>query len=98
MGRVQRRHFLIAAGTLLVPPLAAKAQPVARLPRIGVLFSGGAGTGAANLGTEVLRQGLLELGYVEGRTAVIEWRRWEGKPERLREAVAEMLRLNLDVP
>jgi putative ABC transport system substrate-binding protein len=44
-----------------------------------------------------LRQGLQELGYVEGRTAVIEWRRWEGKTERLREAVAEMVRLNLDV-
>ncbi len=59
--------------------------------------SGGAGTGAANLSTEVLRQGLQELGYVEGRTAVIEWRWWEGKPERLREAVAEMVRLNPDV-
>jgi putative ABC transport system substrate-binding protein len=40
---------------------------------------------------------LQELGYVEGRTAVIEWRWWEGKPERLRDAVAEMVRLNLDV-
>jgi ABC-type uncharacterized transport system substrate-binding protein len=46
---------------------------------------------------EALRQGLQELGYVEGRTAVIEWRWWEGKPERLRDAVAEMVRLNLDV-
>jgi putative ABC transport system substrate-binding protein len=44
-----------------------------------------------------LRQGLRELGYVEGRTAIIEWRLWEGKPERLRDAVAEMMRLNLDV-
>jgi putative ABC transport system substrate-binding protein len=44
-----------------------------------------------------MRQGLQELGYVEGRTAVIEWRWWEGKPERLRDAVAEMVRLNLDV-
>ena len=68
-------------------PLAANRCPA----------SGGAGTGAANLGTEVLRQGLQELGYVEGRTAVIEWRLWEGKPERLRDAVAEMVRLNPDV-
>jgi putative tryptophan/tyrosine transport system substrate-binding protein len=37
------------------------------------------------------------MGYVEGRTAVIEWRWWEGKPERLRDAAAEMVRLNLDV-
>jgi putative ABC transport system substrate-binding protein len=49
------------------------------------------------VGTEVLRQGLRELGYAEGRTAIIEWRWWEGKPERLRDAVAEMVRLNLDV-
>ncbi len=77
--------------------LAAEAQHAARLPRIGVLVSGVAGTSAANLSAEVFRQGLQELGYVEGRTAVIEWRRWEGKPERLREAVAEMVRLNLDV-
>ena len=45
----------------------------------------------------VLRQGLQELGYVEGRTAVIEWRWWEGKPERLRDAAAELVRLNPDV-
>ena len=64
------------------------------MPRIGVLYPGNTGTGT---GTEGLRQGLRELGYVEGRTAVIEWRWREGKPERLREAVAEMVRLNLDV-
>jgi putative ABC transport system substrate-binding protein len=40
---------------------------------------------------------LQELGYVEGRTVVIEWRWWEGSPERLREAVAELTRLNPDV-
>src|SRR6185295_9110697 len=97
MDRVQRRDFLISVGALLAAPLAAEAQQTARMPRIGFLLSGGAGTSAANLSAEVLRQGLQELGYVEGRTAVIEWRRWEGKPERLREAVAEMVRLNLDV-
>jgi len=97
MDRVQRRDFLISVGALLAAPLAAEAQQTARMPRIGFLLSGGAGTSAANLSAEVLRQGLQELGYVEGRTAIIEWRRWEGKPERLREAVAEMVRLNLDV-
>ena len=44
-----------------------------------------------------MRRGLRELGYVEGRTAVIEERSWEGKPERLRDAAAEMVRLNPDV-
>ena len=90
---MNRRKFIRAAGAgIAIVALATEAQQAARLPRIGVLFSGNAGTG-----TEILRQGLRELGYVEGRTAVIEWRWWEGKPERLRDAAAEMVRLNLDV-
>ena len=72
--------------------LATEAQQAGRLPRIGVLYPGSRDTG-----TERLRQGLRELGYVEGRTAVIEERSWEGKPERLRDAAAEMVRLNPDV-
>jgi putative ABC transport system substrate-binding protein len=95
---IDRRMFIRAAGAAIsMAALATEAQQAARLPRIGILLSGGTGTGAANLSTDVLRQGLQELGYVEGRTAVIELRLWEGKPERLREAVAEMARLNLDV-
>ena len=90
---INRRTFLgCVAGGLLALPLTAGAQQAARLPRIGVLLLGKAGTG-----TEALRQGLQELGYVEGRTAVIEWRWWEGNPKLLRDAVAEMVRLNLDV-
>jgi len=91
---LDRRTFigLVAGGGLLAVPFATAARQTARLPRIGVLFGGNAGTGK-----EVLRQGLQELGYAEGRTAVIEWRWWEGKPERLRDAVAEMVHLNLDV-
>ena len=85
--------FIRAAGAgIAMVALATEAQQAARLPRIGVLLPGKEGAG-----TEVLSQGLRELGYVEGRTAVIEWRWWEGKPERLRDAAAEMVRLNLDV-
>ena len=84
---MDRRTFIgCAASGLLALPFAAETQQAARLARIGVLASGDAGTSAANLSQEVLRQGLQELGYVDGRTAVIEWRSWEGKPERLREA------------
>jgi putative ABC transport system substrate-binding protein len=90
---IDRRMFIRASGAgIAMIALAAEAQQAARLPRIGVLFPGNTGTG-----TEVLREGLRELGYVEGRTAVIEWRSWEGKPERLRDAAAQMVRLNPDV-
>ena len=92
MDRVQRRDFLICVGAIFAAPFAAEAQQTARLPRIGVLYPGTVGGG-----TEALRQGLQELGYVEGRTVVIEWRWWEGKLERLRDAAAEMVRLNPDV-
>jgi putative ABC transport system substrate-binding protein len=90
---MDRRRFIgRVAGGLVAVPFAAEAQQAARLPRIGVLYPG-----HTLINTEVLRQGLRELGYVEGRTAVIEWRSWEGKPERLREVSTEMARLNLDV-
>src|SRR4030095_11403440 len=90
---MDRRTFMGGvAGGLLALPFTPAAQQAARLPRIGVLFPGNMGTG-----TETLRQGLQDMGYVEGRTAVIEWRWWEGKPERLRDAVAELVRLNPDV-
>ena len=90
---MERRTFIrrVAAGLLTVP-FAAEAQQTARLPRIGVLLAGNAGTSF-----DAMREGFRELGYVEGRTAVIEWRTWEGKPEQLPEAVAELMRLNLDV-
>jgi putative ABC transport system substrate-binding protein len=92
---IDRRHFIRAAGAgIAMAALATEAQQAGRLPRIGVLYPGSTDTGR---GTEVLRQGLRELGYVEGRTAVIEERSWEGKPERLRDAAAEMVRLNPDV-
>jgi putative ABC transport system substrate-binding protein len=90
---IDRREFMSAVGAgIAVVALAAEAQQSARLPRIGFLLPGNVGAGK-----ESFSQGLRELGYVEGRTAVIEWRWWEGKPERLRPAAAEMVRLNPDV-
>ena len=89
---IDRCHSIRAADAgIAMAALATEAQQAGRLPRIVVLYPGSMGTGA---GTEVLRQGLRELGYVEGRTAVIELRSWEGKPEWLRDAAAEMVRLN----
>jgi putative tryptophan/tyrosine transport system substrate-binding protein len=93
---IDRRNFIRAVGAgLAIAAGAAQAQQATRLPRIGVLLATPTGFGPA--GTEILREGLRELGHVEGRTVIIDWRYWEGNPERLRDAVAELVRLNPDV-
>ena len=94
MGRVQRRHFLLTAGALLAAPLAAETQQAAKLIRIGIL----AGNRAASPHTiEAFRQGLRDLGYVEGRNVLIEFRDAEGKPERLPALAGELLALKVDI-
>ncbi len=72
----------------------AQAQQPTKIPRIGYL----GGATASNTGRiEALRQGLRELGYVEGKNIVIEWRYAEGKPDRERAIAAELVRLKVDV-
>jgi putative tryptophan/tyrosine transport system substrate-binding protein len=65
----------------LAAPLAAEAQVPAKVPRIGFLSIGSPTDLARQL--EAFRQGLRELGYVEGQTIAIEYRLSEGRPERL---------------
>jgi len=94
MDRLQRRDFLIAAGALLAAPLAAEAQQAAKIARIGYL----AGDLAAGPHLhEAFRQGLRDLGYVEGRNVVIEYRDAEGKLARLPALAAELVALKVDV-
>jgi putative ABC transport system substrate-binding protein len=90
-----RRAFIgTVAGGLLAAPLAAEAQQAAKIARIGYL----AGSLAGNPHLpEAFRQGLRDLGYVEGRTVVIEYRDAEGKLERLPALAAELVALKVDV-
>ena len=92
---MDRRRFLLTslAGGLAVP-LMAEAQQAAKVPRIGFL--------ALNLAPnphlhEAFRQGLRDLGYVEGRNLEIEYRDAEGKLERLPALAAELVALKVDV-
>src|SRR6266542_280817 len=73
----------------------AEAQQPKKAPRIGFLI--GTSLSAASARVEAFRQGLGELGYVEGKNIVIEWRSSEGKPDRLPALVAELVRLKVDV-
>jgi len=94
MDRVHRRDFLVAAGTLLAAPLVAEAQQAANVTRIGYLSHNLA---ASSHLRDAFLQGLRELGYVEGRNVVIEYRYAEGKPERLPALAAELVALKVDV-
>jgi putative tryptophan/tyrosine transport system substrate-binding protein len=73
----------------------AEAQQPKKVPRIGYL--GGATASASSERLEPFRRGLRELGYVEGKNIVIEWRSAEGKSDRLSALVAELLRLKVDI-
>ena len=73
----------------------AEAQQPARIPRIGILIATSASIISARV--EAFRQRLRELGYVEGKNIVIEYRYAEGKLERLPDLAAELVRLKVDV-
>jgi putative ABC transport system substrate-binding protein len=80
---------------LLAAPLAAEGQAPAKVPRIGYLTSLSLTESA--IGLESFRQGLRELGYVEGQTIAIEYRFADGQPDRLPALAAELVRLKVDV-
>jgi putative tryptophan/tyrosine transport system substrate-binding protein len=78
--------------SLIVAPLAAGAQQRAKVPRIGILSSD-----AASTREEAFRQGLRDLGYVEGQNVAIESRYADGRFEKLPGLATELVRLNVDV-
>jgi putative tryptophan/tyrosine transport system substrate-binding protein len=94
-GHIERRKFLAALGGAAAWPLTARAQQAERVRRIGVLETTSLPLNAANF--EAFRQALRELGYIEGRNLVIEYRSAEGRPERFPELAMELVRLNCDL-
>lgn len=80
---------------MLSAPLAVHAQQPAKIPRIGALISGSPST--HRLPVEAFRQGLRDLGYVEGQNIVIEYRYAEGRADRFPDLAAELVRLKPDV-
>src|SRR4029453_4924244 len=95
MDRVQRRDFLIAAGALLVAPLAAEARQPAKFPRIGYLMFNSAVTGKDVL--IAFRQAMRELGWIDGQNVIIETRFADGDVNRIPALVNELLGLKVDV-
>jgi putative tryptophan/tyrosine transport system substrate-binding protein len=86
---------ILIAVILLAITVMAEAQQSKKIPRIGVLGASPLSTNRARI--EELRQGLHQLGYVEGKNIVIEWRFAEGKTVRLADLAAELLGLKVDL-
>jgi putative ABC transport system substrate-binding protein len=91
-----KKIILLALWSLLLAPCSAvEAQQQTKIPRIGFLV---ARSPSANVDRiEAFRQGLRELGYVEGKNIVIEWRYAEGKLDRLPALAAELRGLKVDI-
>jgi putative ABC transport system substrate-binding protein len=87
--------LLVVCAMLFGFSFTAEAQQRVKIPRIGFQSAGSASGIAARV--ESFRQGLRELGYVEGKNIAIEWRYAEGKFDRLPGLAAELVSLNVDV-
>jgi putative ABC transport system substrate-binding protein len=91
-----RRKLIVALGaSALAAPLASFAQQPGKVWRIA--FLGQASASGYVKEIEAIRAGLRDLGYVEGRNIVIEYRWAESNPERLKEMAAELVALKVDV-
>jgi len=86
---------ILVVVVLLAVAVIAEAQQPAGIPRIGILLVSSASSLSARV--EAFRRRLRELGYVEGKNIVIEYRYAEGKLERLPDLAAELVRLKVDV-
>src|SRR5262249_33361170 len=91
---IKRLLWIVTLVLLAIGTFAEARQP-AKAPRIG--FLGGSSPSAISARIEAFRRGLRELGYVEGKNIVIEWRYAEGKFDRLPALAAELVHLNVDV-
>jgi putative ABC transport system substrate-binding protein len=91
----RRRFLLTSLAGVLAAPLAAEAQRATKVYRVG--FLGAASAAQYTRQIDGMRQGLRELGYIEGQNLSIEYRWAEGKYERLHDLAMELVRRNVDV-
>jgi putative ABC transport system substrate-binding protein len=91
---MRRREFITLLGGAVAWPLAARAQQPTKIARIGHLDLGPASARASRV--EALRAGLRDLGWVEGKNIVIEFR-WADTVQQLAELAVELVRMNVDV-
>jgi putative ABC transport system substrate-binding protein len=92
---MRRRDFLGALGVAAGMPFAARAQQAGKIWRVGILDTVPAALNVKNI--DAFRIAMHMLGYLEGQNLVIDYRSPDGRPERLPDLVAELIRLKCDV-
>ncbi len=93
---MHRRTFIgTLAGGLLAAPFAIEAQQLRRVPRVGWLSANAAAMNDSFL--DAYRQAMRELGYIEGRTVITEYRFADGRVDRLADLAAELVNVPVDV-
>jgi putative tryptophan/tyrosine transport system substrate-binding protein len=97
-GKSMKRKITVftLCAMLLALCVSAKAQQPGKIPRIGFLPSSGDANNPGPL-VQAFQQGLRDLGYIEGKNILIEYRYVEGKADRIPSLVAELVRLKVDV-
>jgi putative ABC transport system substrate-binding protein len=89
------RKLLLLVTVLLLASIHSTEAQQRNVPRIGFLRSGSAASAASD--REAFLQGLRDLGYVDGKNIMIEYRYAEGKAERWPVLAAELVKLNVDI-
>src|SRR5262249_11562089 len=92
---MNRRAFVSGLGAMLAAPVAVEARQAGKVPRIGFLSLTSPSDRPSLL--DAFRQGLRELGWVEGQNIVIDYRYAEDRVERLPDLAAELVRLKVDL-
>ena len=93
---MDRRHFLLASlAAAVAAPLAGEAQQAGKKYRIGCLFNGNPTQSAPT--ADAFRQGMRELGWVDGQNVSLEYRWADGNLDRLPALAADLVRLPVDV-
>ena len=93
--KMKRRDFITLLGGAAAWPLAARAQQQTKIARIGIL--GLALAAAVAPYVNAVRAGLRDLGYIEGKNLIIEYRFGDGNYDRLPNLAAQLVHLNVDV-
>src|SRR5499433_1396083 len=87
--------ILAVVVTTALSGVAAQAQQATKISRLGLLLTGTPSSSSGSL--EAFRNSLRKLGYIEGKNILIEYRYAEGKPDRLPDLAAELVRLKVNI-